>query len=168
MNRIPKFEDVVQWATAMYEAGLAYHIDDNPDQLTRILGGHQVPLFSLEERDTLNEICNSLTIEQRDLYFQTVVALSRANYLSLPTLQMWEALMEQEKIKEHKRSHFDNLNTALRDLLANGPRPVDFRLALLSMKGTALSPEDQAYADRYEASWQTAMDALTAANTKST
>jgi hypothetical protein len=180
MNRIPKFENVVQWVTDMHKAGLVYHLDDDPGDVVRDLGGHVVPTFSQEERETLEILVASLTPEERELYFETAVALCHAevpsaqaspvpelreNYLR-PSKEVWEAMLEQQKLDAHKLAHFDALKTALEGLLAAGIKPGDFRLCLLACKGTALDDVDHEHADRFEAAWNAATAALTAANTK--
>ena len=74
-SRIPKFTgSAKEWAISMYKSGLAFHIDDNPRDITSL--ETNVATFTEAECVELDAIVEAFSAEDTELYFETVIDLT--------------------------------------------------------------------------------------------
>ena len=67
VGRVPRFETAPQWAAAMFDAGLDYHLDDADDIVSTETGE---PTFTRIEAAALERLVATLSFEQCETCFE--------------------------------------------------------------------------------------------------
>jgi hypothetical protein len=65
--RIPAYTSALEWAKRMWAAGLAYHLDDAPENIQRVETGERT--FNDLECAELNKIVGRLDEDEREIVF---------------------------------------------------------------------------------------------------
>jgi hypothetical protein len=77
-SRIPTYENGGQWADAMFEAGLAYHLEGDPADIIHFVTREKV--FTADECDELREIVKRMYESDLTRYFERTMELIEKEY----------------------------------------------------------------------------------------